>query len=209
MLSTTNLSIQFEAKPLFEHVSVKFSDGNRYGLIGANGSGKSMLASAICGAVALSSGRLTSSATSGVGVLDQGRSQVPRGDICLADWFPEASEMPPSDARTLLAKFGLGNDDVGRPLSTLSEGERTRVGLALLASRETTGLILDEPTAGVDIEVRRTMWDFLRQINEVTHAIFGNVKLALLLVNDPPRRFEFFEHLQQTIFRCGHSPSPV
>lgn len=43
MLSTTNLSIQFEARPLFEHVTVKFSDGNRYGLIGANGSGKSTL----------------------------------------------------------------------------------------------------------------------------------------------------------------------
>jgi ABC-type hemin transport system ATPase subunit len=37
MLSTTNLSIQFDAKPLFEQVSVKFVDGNRYGLIGANG----------------------------------------------------------------------------------------------------------------------------------------------------------------------------
>jgi len=43
VLSTTNLAIQFDAKPLFEHVSVKFSDGNRYGLIGANGSGKSTL----------------------------------------------------------------------------------------------------------------------------------------------------------------------
>jgi ATPase subunit of ABC transporter with duplicated ATPase domains len=43
VLSTTNLAIQFEAKPLFEHVSVKFSDGNRYGLIGANGCGKSTL----------------------------------------------------------------------------------------------------------------------------------------------------------------------
>jgi len=37
MLSTTNLTIQFGAKPLFEQVSVKFTDGNRYGLIGANG----------------------------------------------------------------------------------------------------------------------------------------------------------------------------
>lgn len=41
MLATSNLAIQFGAKPLFEHVSVKFGDGNRYGLIGANGSGKS------------------------------------------------------------------------------------------------------------------------------------------------------------------------
>jgi ATPase subunit of ABC transporter with duplicated ATPase domains len=43
MLSTTNVAIQFGAKPLFEHVTVKFTDGNRYGLIGANGCGKSTL----------------------------------------------------------------------------------------------------------------------------------------------------------------------
>ena len=43
MLSTVNLAIQFDAKPLFEHVSVSFADGNRYGLIGANGCGKSTL----------------------------------------------------------------------------------------------------------------------------------------------------------------------
>src|SRR5690349_6607734 len=43
MLSTAYVAIQFGAKPLFENVSVKFSDGNRYGLIGANGSGKSTL----------------------------------------------------------------------------------------------------------------------------------------------------------------------
>ncbi|TAL78354.1 MAG: ABC-F family ATPase [Burkholderiaceae bacterium] len=41
MISTANLSIQFGPKPLFENVNVKFGDGNRYGLIGANGSGKS------------------------------------------------------------------------------------------------------------------------------------------------------------------------
>ncbi|HEC72995.1 MAG TPA: ATP-binding cassette domain-containing protein, partial [Methylophaga aminisulfidivorans] len=41
MLSTANITMQFGAKPLFENVSVKFGDGNRYGLIGANGCGKS------------------------------------------------------------------------------------------------------------------------------------------------------------------------
>ena len=43
MLSTSNVAVQFGAKPLFEQVTVKFVDGNRYGLIGANGSGKSTL----------------------------------------------------------------------------------------------------------------------------------------------------------------------
>src|SRR5512134_3089052 len=56
MLSTTNLSIQFEARPLFEHVSVKFSDGNRYGLIGANGCGKSTLVKILGGELEPSAG---------------------------------------------------------------------------------------------------------------------------------------------------------
>jgi ATPase subunit of ABC transporter with duplicated ATPase domains len=56
MLSTSNVSIQFGAKPLFEQVTVKFSDGNRYGLIGANGSGKSTLMKILSGDVEQSGG---------------------------------------------------------------------------------------------------------------------------------------------------------
>ncbi|MBP9528966.1 MAG: ATP-binding cassette domain-containing protein, partial [Laribacter sp.] len=41
MITTANITMQFGVKPLFENVSVKFGEGNRYGLIGANGSGKS------------------------------------------------------------------------------------------------------------------------------------------------------------------------
>ena len=71
MLSTTNLSIQFEAKPLFEHVSVKFSDGNRYGLIGANGSGKSTLMKILGGDMEPSSGDVVLQAGMRLGKLNQ------------------------------------------------------------------------------------------------------------------------------------------
>src|ERR1700755_2496788 len=56
MLSTSNVTIQFGAKPLFEQVTVKFSDGNRYGLIGANGSGKSTLMKVLGGDLEASAG---------------------------------------------------------------------------------------------------------------------------------------------------------
>ncbi|MGC4029621.1 MAG: ABC-F family ATPase [Steroidobacteraceae bacterium] len=56
MLSTASLSIQFGAKPLFEQVSVKFADGNRYGLIGANGCGKSTLMKILGGEIEPGSG---------------------------------------------------------------------------------------------------------------------------------------------------------
>ncbi|MFA5663724.1 ABC-F family ATPase [Castellaniella sp.] len=59
MISTSNLTIQFGAKPLFENVSVKFGDGNRYGLIGANGSGKSTLMKIIGGDLDPTSGHVS------------------------------------------------------------------------------------------------------------------------------------------------------
>ena len=56
MISTSNISIQFGSKPLFEDISVTFSKGNRYGLIGANGSGKSTFMKILTGEVDPSSG---------------------------------------------------------------------------------------------------------------------------------------------------------
>jgi ATPase subunit of ABC transporter with duplicated ATPase domains len=58
MLSTANITMQFGAKPLFENVSVKFVDGNRYGLIGANGCGKSTFMKILGGDLEQSSGEV-------------------------------------------------------------------------------------------------------------------------------------------------------
>jgi len=59
MLSTANITIQFGAKPLFENVSVKFGDGNRYGLIGANGCGKSTFMKILAGVLEPSAGNVS------------------------------------------------------------------------------------------------------------------------------------------------------
>ena len=71
MLSTANLTIQFGAKPLFEQVSVKFGDGNRYGLIGANGCGKSTLMKILGGELEPSSGEVMLQAGMRMGKLNQ------------------------------------------------------------------------------------------------------------------------------------------
>ena len=59
MISTANITIQFGAKPLFENVSIKFGEGNRYGLIGANGSGKSTFMKILGGDLEPTSGTVT------------------------------------------------------------------------------------------------------------------------------------------------------
>jgi ATPase subunit of ABC transporter with duplicated ATPase domains len=71
MLSTSNVSIQFGAKPLFEQVSVKFDNGNRYGLIGANGCGKSTFMKILGGELEQSSGEVMLQSGLRLGKLNQ------------------------------------------------------------------------------------------------------------------------------------------
>ncbi len=59
MLVSANVTVQFDAKPLFENVSVKFGEGNRYGLIGANGAGKSTYMKVLCGLQEASAGNVS------------------------------------------------------------------------------------------------------------------------------------------------------
>ena len=59
MLVASNVTIQFGAKPLFENVSVKFGEGNRYGLIGANGSGKTTFMKILAGVLESTAGNVS------------------------------------------------------------------------------------------------------------------------------------------------------
>src|SRR5210317_1568447 len=71
MISTSNLSLQFGPKPLFENISVKFGDGNRYGLIGANGCGKSTLMKILDGSLVPSAGNVSITPNERLGRLNQ------------------------------------------------------------------------------------------------------------------------------------------
>ncbi len=71
MLTTANITMQFGAKPLFENISVKFGDGNRYGLIGANGCGKSTLIKILGGDLEPSAGNVSLDPNERIGKLRQ------------------------------------------------------------------------------------------------------------------------------------------
>ncbi|WP_417763758.1 ABC-F family ATPase [Shewanella sp.] len=71
MITTANITMQFGAKPLFENISVKFGDGNRYGLIGANGSGKSTFMKILSGELEPTSGNVSLDANERMGKLNQ------------------------------------------------------------------------------------------------------------------------------------------
>jgi ATPase subunit of ABC transporter with duplicated ATPase domains len=130
-------------------VDVDLRFGDRVAVVGRNGAGKTTLIRALTGELPLAGGRRRAGKGVVFGELEQARDLFTG---VLIDDFARLSGLTPTDARTLLAKFALGADDVDRAATALSPGERTRAGLALLAARGVNCLILDEPTNHLDLE---------------------------------------------------------
>jgi ATPase subunit of ABC transporter with duplicated ATPase domains len=134
--------------------------GDRVALTGPNGSGKSTLLGALLGRLPLSSGRSWLGRSVVVGEVDQVRRTF-AADETLVGAFRAATGQDEAEARTLLAKFALGADDVLRAVGTLSPGERTRADLALLMARGANLLVLDEPTNHLDLMAIEQLEDAL------------------------------------------------
>ena len=130
-------------------VSLELHWGDRLAVVGANGSGKTTLIGALLGDLPLAAGTRRLGPSVVFGELNQARDQF--SGVLLSD-FVEASGLLEAEARTLLAKFSLGPEDIVRPAPRLSPGERTRAGLALLSATGVNCLVLDEPTNHLDLE---------------------------------------------------------
>lgn len=131
-------------------VSLDITWADRVALLGPNGGGKTTLLGALLGTVPLSSGTSTLGPGVVVGEIEQARRTFTVSDG-VVDVLQAATGLLPERARTLLAKFGLRAAHVDRPAASLSPGERTRAGLALLMARQTNCLVLDEPTNHLDL----------------------------------------------------------
>ena len=125
--------------------------GERLAVTGRNGSGKSTLLAALLGELPLLAGRRLAGRRTRIGELGQRRLPYAAGESLLRV-FCDRTGLDTVEARTLLAKFGLGAEHVGRPCSRLSPGERTRAQLAELQARRVNLLLLDEPTNHLDLE---------------------------------------------------------
>jgi ATPase subunit of ABC transporter with duplicated ATPase domains len=144
--------------------------GERVAFLGANGSGKTTLLDATLGRLPLASGDAHLGPGVIVGELDQGRAAF-KGDDALLPRFEATSGLLQNEARSLLAKFGLGSDHVTRPSDSLSPGERTRASLALLSARGVNCLVLDEPTNHLDLPA-------IEQLEQALDTFGGTVLLV-------------------------------
>jgi ATPase subunit of ABC transporter with duplicated ATPase domains len=110
-----------------------------------------------------------------VGTLDQRRTRFAarsaRDPGSLLDAFTRETRLAQSEARSLLAKFGLGAEHVARGVDTLSPGERTRAELAGFVAAGVNCLVLDEPTNHLDLPA-------IEQLEQALGAFSGTVILV-------------------------------
>ncbi|HEX6664332.1 MAG TPA: ATP-binding cassette domain-containing protein, partial [Gaiellaceae bacterium] len=152
-------------------LDLELSWADRLVILGPNGSGKTTLLDALLGRLPLTAGTRWIGPGVVLGEVAQHRDELARGQ--LLETFTAAAGTSSETARTLLAKFGLGADDVIRDGASLSPGERTRALVALLAARDVNCLVLDEPTNHLDVpgieELERALEHFSGTVVLVTH----------------------------------------
>jgi ABC-2 type transport system ATP-binding protein len=157
-------------------VDLSIRHGEIFALLGPNGAGKTTLINAICGIVTPTEGRIT---VSGYDNQEQFREARALIGLVPQELTTEAFETVWAQVNFSRGLFGKGRDDayleqVLRDLSlwdkrdsrmmTLSGGMKRRVLIAKALAHEPRILFLDEPTAGVDVELRRDMWEVVRRL---------------------------------------------
>jgi len=160
-------------------VSLQVNAGERIGITGPNGAGKSTLLRALLGQQSPDEGSASLGASVRIGEIDQARSLLAGSQPLAVAFEALIPELASGEVRTLLAKFGLRADHVGRPVDELSPGERTRAGLALLQARGVNLLVLDEPTNHLDLPA-------IEQLEQALETYDG----TLLLVTHDRRMLE-------------------
>jgi ATPase subunit of ABC transporter with duplicated ATPase domains len=139
-------------------VDLLIGSGTRVAVTGRNGAGKTTLVEAVLGRMPLTGGTRTMglSVVAGelaqrrAGLVSPGGAGAPSAERLLPA-FLRLSGLEVAEARSLLAKFGLGAEHVDRPMATLSPGERTRAQLACFQAVGVNFLVLDEPTNHLDL----------------------------------------------------------
>lgn len=153
LLGGESLHLEFPTRTIFEGITVGLNEGDRIGIVGRNGDGKSTLMKILAGRLEPDSGRVTVRGGTRIGYLDQ--SDVLDDDHTVG--YAIVGDTPEyewaSQARIRDVISGLVSDlPWDAPVSSLSGGQRRRVALASLLAQEWDVLMLDEPTNHLDVE---------------------------------------------------------
>ncbi|WP_347980575.1 ABC-F family ATP-binding cassette domain-containing protein [Limosilactobacillus allomucosae] len=157
VLDVDELNIGYQDQKLAGPLSFKVRKGQRVGIIGPNGIGKSTLLKTLLKKIPKLSGTIKFGANLEIGYYDQEQQQLHPEKTVLEEVWDDHPEVSEKDIRSLLGSFLFVGDDVYKPVSALSGGEKARLELTKLSFMPINFLILDEPTNHLDIDSREVL----------------------------------------------------
>lgn len=196
VLICKNLAKSFDNKRLFKNVDIHIRKGERVFIIGGNGCGKTTLFRILTGKTPMNSGEYDYGANVEIGYFDQMQQNLDLSKTALDEVWDTFPNMTQTEVRSALASFLFKGDEVFKPLSKMSGGERARVSLLKLMLKGSNFLLLDEPTNHLDAssreELEKTLLDYSGTMLIVSHDRYFINKIAdriLLLTNNGVKEY--------------------
>lgn len=196
VLICKNLAKSFDDKQLFKNVDIHIRKGERVFIIGGNGCGKTTLFRILTGKTPMDSGEYDYGANVEIGYFDQMQQNLDLSKTALDEVWDTFPNMTQTEVRSALASFLFKGDEVFKPLSKMSGGERARVSLLKLMLKGSNFLLLDEPTNHLDAssreELEKTLLDYSGTMLIVSHDRYFINKIAdriLLLTNNGVKEY--------------------
>lgn len=162
VLTTKGLSVELGGRTILENIDLDIQKGERIGIFGSNGQGKSTLIKALLGKIP-SKGELWMAPGAKIGYYAQNQERLDLELTAEEQILQVIGKERRGEARAILGRMLLVGDQVDRPMRTLSGGERARVAMSLILLQETNLLILDEPTNYLDIPARHAVESALNE----------------------------------------------
>ena len=187
VLAIDDLAIGYNNRPVSENLNIRVYRGERIAIIGPNGVGKSTLLKTIVKHHSPLSGEIKYGTNVQFGYYDQEQATLVGTSTVLEELWREWPLMNEKDIRGVLGRFLFTGDDVGKPVTSLSGGEKARLSLAKLMLQKSNTLILDEPTNHLDLDskeiLENALDDFPGTIVFVSHDRYFINRIATKVID--------------------------